>query len=461
MLASILHDPNRRRARSSALKCIIGRSALVIIILSLAACTNGGGPVWSQYRGDAANSGSVLLPTGVAERPEWRIEVGPGLYAGPVIGAEGVIYLGQRGQGLLAVNANASVLWTAPLTGVEGESRILSTPAVAEDGSIYIIITDYESEVSTLHKVSPNGAELWVVALPQPSMSSPTVWEELVFIAAYDEVSGAIFVVDSDGNLRLDQSQETSDPCKVVGESLMGQMFGTLKDFFDDFPPGVEWDGSSQVAKPPPSLQPTVTVVDEDTVGELSDPVVIVPQVCSVLFYEWTGSGFVRLEHDIFADGEPRRFTSAAVSPSGRVIVGAEDGRVRSYVIDPTISPTGTAWDWTKNLGQPVRLEPAVTRLPAVKEIFVAAAGRVWALSADGEDLDSIDLIATVTTPPVVSKDHVFVGTEDGLITLSWDLAILGEVDEVKPWLYRSPAIGEDGAVVLAEADGLVRFGEP
>jgi outer membrane protein assembly factor BamB len=393
-------------------------------------------------------------------RPQWRIEVEPGLYAGPVIGPGGVIYLGQLGEGLLAVDPDGTELWTGLLSGIEGESVILSTPAVADDGSIYIISTDYEDEVSTLHKISSSGSLLWNLTLPKPTTASPTAWEDLVFIAAYREVNGSIFVVDADGNLLQDQSQEVSDPCTVNPENWFGEVAGILVDFFSSFPPGVEYDGSSGVTKPPFALQPTLTVVDEQTIGGLANPVVIMPQICSVLFYEWTGSGLVRLQHD-FLDNERHGFTSAAVSPSGRVVIGSQDGRLRTYLIDPTVSPTGIMKDWTHDLNQPIWLDPAATPVPAVKEIFVVTAGRVWAFSADGDDVDSIVMGDVVTTPPVLSADHVFVGTEGGLVTLDWSLELLGEAEGVTPWLYRSPAIGEEGEVVLGEADGLVRFGGP
>lgn len=84
----------------------------------------------------------------------WQRTVGTSLRnASPVIGAEGTIYIGSN-TGLSAITAGGTVLWTFATQG-----RVDTTPALAEDGTLYV--STHEKRTRTLYALTPSGSLLW------------------------------------------------------------------------------------------------------------------------------------------------------------------------------------------------------------------------------------------------------------------------------------------------------------
>jgi outer membrane protein assembly factor BamB len=118
----------QRRPRSAVALAAVG--ALVLAGLPARAST------WDHFHGDAANSGFADVPTLPANRASAIVPnigtYGPG--AGPVIGPDGTVYLGDEGGVLRAFHADGSFYWQRTL----GES-IKASPVVDADGSIYVV----------------------------------------------------------------------------------------------------------------------------------------------------------------------------------------------------------------------------------------------------------------------------------------------------------------------------------
>ncbi|MEF8874404.1 MAG: PQQ-binding-like beta-propeller repeat protein, partial [Candidatus Thermoplasmatota archaeon] len=110
------------------------------------------GSPWSKFRGDKKNTG--LSPYEVSDingNERWSFDLGGEIQSSPAIGEDGTIYIGSRDGNLYAVNPDGTERWT-----FETGDMITSSPAIGEDGKIYIGSRD-----GNLYAVNPDGREKW------------------------------------------------------------------------------------------------------------------------------------------------------------------------------------------------------------------------------------------------------------------------------------------------------------
>ncbi len=105
---------------------------------------------WEHPYGDSANTGFAAVVTKPAGAGSVSV---PGLGtfapgAGPVIAADGTVYLGTMEGKLIALRADGSPYWTRQLPGRQG---IMTPPVVGTDGSVYV--------VGVSHKIDHRGGE--------------------------------------------------------------------------------------------------------------------------------------------------------------------------------------------------------------------------------------------------------------------------------------------------------------
>jgi hypothetical protein len=171
---------------------------------------------WDHAHGDAANSGFADVVTRPALRASATV---PGLGsfapgAGPVIGPDGTVYLGNEQGVLWALHPDGSFYWNQPLGS--GQS-IQASPVVDSDGSIYVVgertYTDHRVNPavrrtdSTLYHIAPTGGGLWIRPFPEhftgtPEAASrgatsapPNIWRQgsqaaIIVPAAYKVLGG-------------------------------------------------------------------------------------------------------------------------------------------------------------------------------------------------------------------------------------------------------------------------------
>ena len=132
---------------------------------------------WEHPHGDSANRGYADVDTAPAGAGSLSVPnlgtFAPG--SGPVIAADGTVYLGTSEGRLIALRADGGELWAAQLPRLQG---IVSSPVVGGDGSIYVVavslpIRDHrEGRTVTvfrawLHKFAPTGERLWEIPFPE------------------------------------------------------------------------------------------------------------------------------------------------------------------------------------------------------------------------------------------------------------------------------------------------------
>ncbi|HEX7070066.1 MAG TPA: PQQ-binding-like beta-propeller repeat protein [Rhodothermales bacterium] len=187
------------------------------------------GPNGTVYIGSFDGTLYALDPRTGAVR--WGVFVGGDVVSSPAVGEDGTVYFGSSNGLLSAVSATGQLRWQIeiavgkeiassptivgrslyvgsvdgslyaldPATGQERWSfatpePIISSPAVASDGTIYVGSMD-----GTVRAISPDGSERWRVAAGAPVISSPSI--DAVGRIFAGTTDGRVIAIEPDGDL--------------------------------------------------------------------------------------------------------------------------------------------------------------------------------------------------------------------------------------------------------------------
>jgi outer membrane protein assembly factor BamB len=148
----------------------------------------------------------------------WRIRsehyLGGSMESSPVVDSDGIIYFGTIGADskLYAIYPNGTKKWSYQAGGL-----LWSTPALAEDGAIYI--TSYDAKLHALY--SSNGTLKWKVSGGDPITSSPAIGDDgtIYFGVMGPDDVGRICAIYPNGTKKWHYDTDfwiTSDP--AIGE---------------------------------------------------------------------------------------------------------------------------------------------------------------------------------------------------------------------------------------------------
>ncbi len=127
------------------------------------------------------------------------------------------------------MNSDGSEKWKANLDKGEG-ARPASSPAIGEDGTVYI----GTKETKSLHAVSASGSEKWAFVTGDIIISAPFVGDDgVIYFGSFD---GKLYAVNSDGTERFsitsgaDLQKTDDDGNPVTGRVWSGPVVsgGTL-----------------------------------------------------------------------------------------------------------------------------------------------------------------------------------------------------------------------------------------
>jgi outer membrane protein assembly factor BamB len=432
---------------------------------------------WQHAHGDAANTGYADVVTQPALRPDVLVP-GIGSYApgaGPVIGPDGTVYLGNQQGELRALRPDGSLAWMRKLNNGEA---ILASPVVDTDGSIYVVgaMTYRDHRVtpvvwrtdSRLYRFLPGGGLLWTQAFPEsfPSRPSrgatsapPNIWRHgtdaaVVIPAMYRALGG--------------------DQLRLLAYSLDGALLADQRVSYNAYTTTVlewcflpcEWFGfSARVADPDPfetlpyPLKLPMAGVALFTFAGGGVPWVLVndPWRTTFGFTFNPSQGFA----ERFRKTDQARFyaTTPMALPDGHTVSGtASSGSADSRLI--FAGPNGVVWPdarlGSEYVSEDVLATPARTGDQRI--VAVGRFGTLWVVR-ESSVLQSLKLNSQTVAPPAVSRNHVFVSTVGSFLTL--DASTMAERGRVA-WVgggLSSPAIGADGRVYALASDTL--FGWP
>ena len=436
-------------------------------ILELLVGCSSGPTRWAQFHGDAFGQGFQSIESGFALSSAWASQPYKITSSSPVLGfdyeGKEILYVGTIDARLLAINtSDGSKKWDRYL-GDGSAVRIVSSPAVSDEGDIYVITNHRISDdlfQCTLHKVDEFSNPLWSYTFPNSGYTSgsPKVLaskeQSLVFVyvtvGGIGNPQGELFVLRDDdrrvalldrkqlGGCRYDTDESGSGP---------GDLFDFFKDtwnFITDFPIEFDVDGKTL---PDTFVAPTPAL----DVNRPKPLVAIADNLCSMGAYEWDGaelSVIWRKSHDF------KKHSSTALLPNGLMVFGREDGKVFAYD-----AQTGVKM-WEYDAGEPVLATPAAT---AGQLIFVVSKNNIQGIHAadgsliqDGTEPRKLALLNQTHSSPAATANRVYVSSGE-MLTVTYDLKTRGHDSTFQGNGLSSVAISGGGDVYAVGIDGAIR----
>jgi outer membrane protein assembly factor BamB len=447
---------------------IAAATGLLLSPLSVAAS-------WTRFHGDAANSGFIEVVTAPAGKGSLSV---PGLGtfapgAGPVIAPDGTVYLGTEQGKLIALQADGRQVWSRELGQAFGLNlRVVASPAVGADGSIYVIgvltFRDHKAgeppvtrNISELYKFTPGGGLLWRARLPAGELgrggnasAPPNIWQssgtEVVMVPAVFALGvSRLFAFSTDGVILADTvvSRDTSE--SVASSDFPALGFDAPETVFPSDPADRL---PKRIGRPRPGpavelfASPPVVIVSDgvhDVVGYSFFP----GRRFIEVFRAHDAARFMRSSPTLLLDGHSAVGTGGAI-----VFAGPNPNKLRPVTKTDAIfgAPTRLAdgrFVVVENRDADRTSGSAVTVLRRVHD-------RVSVLSRTPLPGQSIAAAAA-------SRSHVFVSTASGFH--SFDAETMTEVSRVN-WLgggVSPPAIGPAGHVYAIASNILFIFPPP
>ena len=334
-------------------------------------------------------------PYGTADTPgveKWRFQCKP-QEGGITVASDGTIYFGEGPGGTFyALHPNGTLKWKYKTGGI-----IWSSPAIAEDGTIYVGNWDWK-----LYAFNPDGTVKWCTSVGGDVCSSPAIAPDgTIYLGTmYGSNKGDIVAVASNGTLKWRYATGyfiTSDP--AIGDDGTVYIGSGDTYVYAMHPNGtLRWRfKTGAYVKGPPSIADDGTVYIGSWDGYLY---ALSPDDGTMLWRCKVGSGTE---------------TNPSIGPDGTIYVGG----TRLFAVNPN----GTL-KWELDLGPGRRIFQAC---PAVcadgiiyvgTEIYETSGGEIVAVNPDGTERwrkyianDWVD-----SSPAIAADGTVYIGSSSTIL---------------------------------------------
>jgi len=322
----------------------------------------------------------------------WRFKTDGWVEDSPIIDSDGTIYFGGEFDGLpcylIAINPNGTLKWKYKTGGL----ILGSSPAIAEDGTIYIGSWD-----DYLYAINPNGTRKWRFLAHDNIASSPAIGQDGTIYFGTMSSGYRIYAVNPNGTEKWQYKTGnviTGDPAIAEDGTIY---IGSQDNYLYAMNPNgtLKWRyKTGDPVRGPPSIAEDGTI--------------------------YIGSVDKHL-HAVYPNGTMRwkHYVGDEIATNPSI---AEDGTIYGGGNSLwAINPNGTR-KWTFNMGSNRHI---TSSSPAI--------------SADGT-------IYFGTNIGEMSGGEIIAVNSDG--TERWRKMIAGD------WVDSSPSIGEDGTVFIGSGDG-------
>jgi len=456
----------------------IALAVVVAVALALAPAPAVAATPWSHMHGDAANTGFVDILTAPATVALRKV-TGIGNYApgaGPVVAANGAVYLGNTQGELRAFTAGGIVTWTRTTPG----RRIVASPVVGADGSIYVVGTstardhrggqDFTRYDAALFRFARNGTPAWVASLPEggggtgTTSAAPNIWRsgttEVIMIPALYRRSSTyelhVVAMSTAGGVMFDQKVTEWRVREVTGTTDWGDALCKIYPFCFDKMFGIKptvlipsGDKLERDVEPP---MPSVGIFGSGA----GNPVVVVADNYQFIV------GFTFSPAEGFQELFRKHLTNDWISMSAPVLVDGHsairgNGGSQAWVLFGGPHPV----NWTE---VSLPLSGSTPTLTFDGRIVLVNRDRrltVIGTTPTRSVLNTVSLPGESIAPAAASCSHVFVSTANTLVTLD---AKAGAVVTQFDWTgggLSSPAIGIGGRLYAVAGNALFVFPPP
>lgn len=430
-------------------------SVFVLVLLGCSPAITG----WRYFHGDLSGQGFQDVKSGFALSPGWISETLNVAGSSPVIGkdarGEDRVYIGTADGLLLALDAETGkVRSRLPLAAPAEKARVVSAPAVADDGGVVVITTVERVDgklAATLHKVSRNGQLRWSFELPDGgfSTSSPKAFahkgQSLVVVVATlvvrDGLRSEVFILRDAGDWGELLSRKTLSECPP-GKGQAKALAEIRKSW------------SILSSSPSPSgaelrevfFDPTPAVV----VNRGKPLIAAADNLCGMAMLEWDERELSILWRSPHA-GE--KLSSPIVLSGTLMVLGSRSGKLQAFDAE-----TGVKM-WAYSAGEPVWATPCASPEGIV---FAASENHLHALYAGNGGAiiragvpQILKLPGPTLSSPALTADRVYVVSRE-MLTVSHDFNVRTHHTGFSGNGLSSPAVGADGAVYVVARDGSV-----
>ena len=446
----------------------LGHAFRVIGFAAALAAISAAGPAaaWERAHSVGSNTGYADVSTAPATKAPITVpDLGtfaPG--AGPVVAADGTVYLGNQQGKLIALHADGSAAWSRDIT--PGHA-ITASPLVAPNGWIYVIgtmkFTDHRVNPparvtkSVLNIFTPGGG--WVNQIPFPEHDAQgaaygplNLWRSggndvLMVTATYpNRVTGGyeirLIAFGLGGEVVGDQKVTT------VVQTVSGGADCVFEPFCFGFEHGILGVES---------IPPGVGLYTYEGGG--TPAIVVSDGIKDLVGYTFDGTYFTERwrvrDENYFLRSTP------TILPDGHTVIGVE--KITRKNGQEYGSGTGAIMFAGPNMS-------ALPRVQGTGRVFTAPSvtgdGRAVLVSGDGyltvlqgaQIAAKIEISNLSVASAAVSKTHIFVSARDAF--LSYDANDLTEVGRIN-WVgggRSSPAIGPNGYVYALASNILFVF---
>ncbi|HYG36666.1 MAG TPA: PQQ-binding-like beta-propeller repeat protein [Clostridia bacterium] len=322
---------------------------------------------------------------------------------------------------------------------------IVSSPAVAEDGTVYVSSGDGIDSISPgwLSSFSPQGTTNWVLTFPRAVRSSPAIGPDgTVYVGC---VNGDLKIVTPAGTYQavtLGGYILASPAIGADGTVYVGSISSRSNKLFALSPEGVvKWVFTMRPVSfiPPGPYQFSSPAIGPDGtiyVGSIDKNLYAINPDGTT---NWVFP-LVSATNSSPATASPT-YASPAIGADGTIYIGADNGVV--YAIDPK----GVA-KWKVQLPQFVESSAAVSDDGT---IYLGCAGRdgaFYALRPDGTEKWSFPSVGVSASPALAADGSIYVGgfISNQLYAFSSSGSVLWSFPVSDP-IFSSPTIGPDGTI--------------
>ena len=353
------------------------------------------------------------------------------------------IYNTNNGLSPFLGNQIGALKWKNNLMGVSG-SIILSSPAIAKDGTIYI--GSFDSNLSgNLYAIDSNGNQKWSYKIGSQNLyASPAIGPDgTIYISGGSENTSLLYAIKPDGTLKWSfENGQYSNSSPVIGTDGTIYICGTSYNyvFAINAIGTLKWINNMSAGNSYGVVTPVIG----------SDGTIYVGSIDATLYAINPLNGITTS----YFETEASIYSSPAIGPDGTIYISSSDNFL--YAIQPT-KPTGTLiW----KIGIPsYSFVNIITSSPAIGSdgtIYIGSIdNKLYAIyPADGSIKWTFSTGYEIKTSPVIGSDGtIYVGSKDNKFyainpdgSLKWFYTTGNSIES-------SAAIGSDGTIYFGSDD--------
>ncbi len=361
---------------------------------------------WPMFHGNLQHTGlSPYNTSHVDGTVKWVFKTDKGVESSPAIGSDGTIYVGAHDNILYAINSDGTEKWhfqvgTGPVFSESGTKEfsawkgILSSPAIAQDGTIY-----FTSMSNKLFALNPDGTEKWNynIGLSVDIWSSPAIDKDgTVYVGSHDNFKGRLYAINPDGTEKwsFETSSDISSSAAIGKDGTIYIATGDHHLYALDPNGKKKWGFTF-----PDFADSSPSIADDGTiyVGSTREGALY------AINHDGTKKWSLKLGPSIDV------WSSPAIGSDGTIYIGADDGHLYAVKSDGTIK-------WTFAFNGDGGSSPAIGSDGTIYMGCDCDGGKsFFAINPDGTEKWSFSKGDAASSPAIGKDGTVYIGTWGGL----------------------------------------------